>query len=88
MDQLHENLLKRTDFNEQMRKNVYGAEILTEFDSFNTEKAVVWIDPLDGTSDFVKGNLSAVTVLIGLVIDGIPKIGVIHHPFKTNENDW
>jgi hypothetical protein len=23
--------------------------------------------------------------LIGLAIDGIPKIGVAHHPFKTND---
>lgn len=45
----------------------------------------MWVDPLDGTNDFVKGNLSAVTVLIGLSIDGIPKIGVVHHPFETNE---
>ena len=87
MDELQDNLIKRSDFNEHMRKNVYGPEILKEFDNFNTEKAVVWIDPLDGTSDFVKGNLSAVTVLIGLVIDGVPKIGVVHHPFKTNDND-
>jgi len=47
----------------------------------------VWIDPLDGTSDFVKGNLSAVTVLIGLAIDGIPKIGIVHNPFLNNNND-
>ena len=32
-------------------------------------------------------NLSAVTVLIGLAIDGIPKLGVVHNPFRTNEND-
>jgi 3'-phosphoadenosine 5'-phosphosulfate (PAPS) 3'-phosphatase len=87
LDFLHESLLKRADFNDYMRTAVYGPEILEKFDSFKTSNAVVWIDPLDGTSDFVKGNLSAVTVLIGLVIDGIPKISVVHHPFKTNEND-
>ena len=48
---------------------------------------MVWIDPLDGTSDFVKGNLSAVTVLIGLAIDGVPKIGIVHNPFVNNTND-
>ncbi len=51
------------------------------FDRFSTRDAVVWIDPLDGTSEFVKGNLPAVTVLIGLTICGISKIGVIHSPF-------
>jgi len=87
MEQLQENLSKRADFNEHMRKAVYGSEILETFNEFETSRATVWIDPLDGTSDFVKGNLSAVTVLIGLVIDGLPKIGVVHHPFKNNEND-
>lgn len=42
---------------------------LNMFESFNTNNAVVWIDPLDGTSDFVKGNLPACTVLIGLTIN-------------------
>ena len=70
-----------------MRENVYGEDILHNFEEFSTEKAVVWIDPLDGTKDFCNGNLSAVTVLIGLAIDGVPKIGVVHNPFKTNEND-
>jgi fructose-1,6-bisphosphatase/inositol monophosphatase family enzyme len=78
---------ERKLFNETMRKNVYGAEIYEEFSDFSTTNAVVWIDPLDGTKDFTMGNLSAVTVLIGLAIDGIPKIGVVHNPFKTNEND-
>lgn len=68
-------------------KTVYGSsDILDQFSEFSTEKAVVWIDPLDGTSDFVKGNLSAVTVLIGLAIDGVPKIGVVHNPFRENES--
>ena len=68
-------------------RNFYGKEILSTFDTFDLTEATVWIDPLDGTKDFVKGNLSAVTVLIGLAIDGIPKIGVVHNPFRTNEND-
>ena len=86
MEQLTKEYERRKTFNETMRK-VYGNQISESFESFNTEKAVVWIDPLDGTSDFVKGNLSAVTVLIGLAIDGVPKIGVVHNPFITNEND-
>ena len=65
----------------------YRDEIYPKFDEFQAKDAHVWIDPLDGTKDFVQGNLSAVTVLIGLVIKGCPKIGVVHNPFKTNEND-
>jgi len=55
------------------------------FEKFNVKDAVVWIDPLDGTNDFVKGNLSAVTVLIGLSINGISRIGVVHNPFREDE---
>jgi len=52
-----------------------------EFETFNTSEATVWIDPLDGTSDYCRGNISAVTVLIGLTIKNISRIGVIHFPF-------
>jgi 3'(2'), 5'-bisphosphate nucleotidase len=40
----------------------------------------VWvIDPLDGTSDFVAGTADYV-VQIALVIDGVPRVGVIMQP--------
>jgi 3'-phosphoadenosine 5'-phosphosulfate (PAPS) 3'-phosphatase len=51
------------------------------FDSFSTENAVVWIDPLDGTSDYCRGNISAVTVLIGLTIKDKSRAGIVHIPF-------
>ena len=83
IDFINENIFNsdnRKEFNEEMR-GVYGNEIWNTFDSFSTDDALVWIDPLDGTKDFTMGNLSAVTVLIGLSISGIPKIGVVHNPF-------
>ena len=70
-----------------MSSEVYGNEIFEGFDTFSTENAVVWIDPLDGTKDFTQGNLGAVTVLIGLAIDGVPKIGVVHNPYISNQSD-
>ena len=66
-------------------KDVYGDEILESFESFSTKDAIVWVDPLDGTTEFVNGNLSGVTVLIGLAIGGVPKIGVVHNPYRTND---
>lgn len=68
-----------------MRYREYDGEILDDFTEFEAQDTVVWIDPLDGTRDFTLGNLSAVTVLIGLAVKGVPKIGVVHHPFTTNE---
>jgi len=46
---------------------------------------VVWVDPLDGTAQFVIDNLSAVTVLIGLSVKGESKIGVVHFPYSAND---
>lgn len=46
---------------------------------------MVWIDPLDGTKEFVKGNLQAVTVLIGLSINGYSRFGVVHNPFDSTD---
>jgi len=55
------------------------------FETFNTKDAVIWIDPLDGTNDFVKGNFSAVTVLIGLSINGFSRAGIVHNPFHVDD---
>jgi fructose-1,6-bisphosphatase/inositol monophosphatase family enzyme len=65
-----------------LREIYNNDEISAEnFESFSTKDAIVWIDPLDGTSDFVKSNFPAVTVLIGLSINGYSRAGVVHNPF-------
>ena len=57
--------------------------LLSEEDRDNKsrlEKKTVWIvDPLDGTSDFVD-KTGEFTIMIGLVIDGHPVLGVINWP--------
>ena len=57
------------------------------FETFDAKDAVVWIDPLDGTSDFVANNLPAVTVLIGLSIKGKSRAGVVHNPFSDEDRE-
>jgi 3'(2'), 5'-bisphosphate nucleotidase len=43
-------------------------------------RARVWmVDPIDGTSDFIAGNTGFV-VMIGLVVDGRPRVGAVAHP--------
>lgn len=40
----------------------------------------VWmVDPLDGTRSFVEGN-DGFSVMVGLAIDGRPKVGIVHDP--------
>jgi 3'(2'), 5'-bisphosphate nucleotidase len=37
------------------------------------------VDPIDGTKDFIRGG-DGFAVMIGLVIDGVPVLGVVHQP--------
>jgi 3'(2'), 5'-bisphosphate nucleotidase len=42
----------------------------------------IWmVDPIDGTSDFILGDVGFV-VMIGLVIDGRPMVGAVAHPLS------
>lgn len=47
---------------------------------------VVWVDPLDGTSEFTQGLLDHVTVLIGVAWKGKSIGGVIHQPYYNYQN--
>ena len=52
-----------------------------EFEYFDPSEACVWIDPLDGTNNFVKGNFDCVTTEIGLSIRGESRIGIVHNEY-------
>jgi 3'(2'),5'-bisphosphate nucleotidase len=46
-------------------------------------RARVWmVDPIDGTSDFIAGDTGFV-VMIGLVVEGRPKVGAVAHPLTN-----
>jgi len=49
------------------------------------EDTCLWIDPLDGTKEFVLGNLQNVSVLIGIAVRDRPVAGVLHQPFVGGE---
>lgn len=50
-------------------------------ESLTTDDTCLWIDPLDGTKEFVLGNLENVSVLIGIAVRDRPVGGVILQPF-------
>ncbi|XP_055380496.1 3'(2'),5'-bisphosphate nucleotidase 1 [Condylostylus longicornis] len=50
------------------------------------EDLVVWVDPLDGTSEYTQGFLEHVTVLIGIAFQSSAVGGVIHQPYYQNAN--
>ena len=41
----------------------------------------VWVDPMDGTKEFLLNNGPGVTVLIGIAFRGRPVAGIVHQPF-------
>ncbi|KAL3099362.1 hypothetical protein niasHT_026783 [Heterodera trifolii] len=61
-----------------------------ELRQIELQDLVVWIDPLDSTSEFTKSKdnralLRQVTVLIGITYNGRPVAGVVHQPFYDGE---
>lgn len=47
---------------------------------------VIWVDPLDGTSEYTQGFLERVTVLIGISVNDRAVGGVIHQPFFKSDS--
>ena len=85
-DFLNKSQASRKEFLGLLKKTSYPNEdefeVEANFENFKLEDATVWVDPLDGTSDFVKNNLPAVTVLIGVSIKNVSRIGIVHNPFS------
>ena len=48
--------------------------------------ACTWVDPLDGTKDFVRGDLEHVTTMIGITVNEKPHVGIISQPFVLSDN--
>ncbi|XP_017768532.1 PREDICTED: 3'(2'),5'-bisphosphate nucleotidase 1 [Nicrophorus vespilloides] len=68
--------------------SVLGMECPNEYLQVSDEDIVVWVDPLDGTSEYTQGLLEHVTVLIGISVKGKAVGGIIHQPyFNYKSND-
>ncbi len=44
-----------------------------------TAARVWYIDPIDGTKDYIRGR-EGFAVMIGLCVDGVPVVGAVYHP--------
>ncbi len=58
---------------------ILSEETPVEDDSWSRAERCWVVDPLDGTSDFVKRR-EGFAVMIGLLVDGRPKVGAVHVP--------
>ncbi|XP_050070618.1 3'(2'),5'-bisphosphate nucleotidase 1 [Anopheles maculipalpis] len=56
------------------------------FADLKESDVVIWVDPLDGTSEYTQGFLERVTVLIGIAINDRAVGGVIHQPYYKAES--
>jgi len=53
-----------------------------------TKESIVWIDPVDGTSDFLKGDLECVCTLIGISYKNLAKAGVVARIYDKTETGY
>jgi len=67
LDKIHPDVLQKT-FPEHLQ-------------NVAPERITVWIDPIDGTAEFVDRHLHHVTILIGIAVDGKAICGVVNQPF-------
>jgi len=47
----------------------------------------IYVDPMDGTREFVDGRLGNVQCLVGIVVDGVPVGGVVGLPFPGGRTE-
>ncbi|XP_006623435.1 3'(2'),5'-bisphosphate nucleotidase 1 [Apis dorsata] len=60
----------------------------THLENIDPKDVCIWVDPLDGTSEYAQGLVEHVTVLVGVAIGHRAIGGVIHQPYyKNNENE-
>lgn len=62
-------------------KDILKRKCPEQLTNVTEEELVVWVDPLDGTSEYTQGFLERVTVLIGISLNDSAVGGIIHQPY-------
>ncbi|KAL1110277.1 hypothetical protein AAG570_008354 [Ranatra chinensis] len=65
-------------------ESVLSKKCPDQYNDIQEKDVVVWVDPLDGTSEYAAGLLENVTVLIGIAVGDRALGGVIHQPYFTS----
>ncbi|KAJ8673862.1 hypothetical protein QAD02_005124 [Eretmocerus hayati] len=70
-----------------MDSEVMKVHLPSELQNIKAEDLCIWVDPLDGTREYVQGTVEQVTVLIGVAVKDKAVAGVIHQPYFKNSQD-
>ena len=78
--------VSETDIRRDIDWNLVPESLFSEeARELQAEEVTVWVDPLDGTINFTKGDYMGCTVLVGVAVKGRPVYGVIHHIFHPEQ---
>jgi len=74
------------DFKNQVSESGSNFDFGKVPEIIDSKDLVIWLDPLDGTAEFIDGLLSHVTTLIGIAYKGRPIAGIINQPFYKRDD--
>ncbi|XP_076284584.1 3'(2'),5'-bisphosphate nucleotidase 1 [Lasioglossum baleicum] len=70
----------------EVDQEILKLKVPAHLENIDPKDVCVWVDPLDGTSEYTQGLVEHVTVLVGVAIGQKPIGGVIHQPYYKNSD--
>ncbi|XP_066598239.1 3'(2'),5'-bisphosphate nucleotidase 1 isoform X2 [Prorops nasuta] len=67
-------------------EEILNLEFPSHLSDIDPKNLCVWVDPLDGTSEYTQGLVEHVTVLVGVAVGDRAIGGVIHQPYYQSES--
>ncbi|XP_017890155.1 3'(2'),5'-bisphosphate nucleotidase 1 [Ceratina calcarata] len=68
-------------------QEVLKLKLPAHLEDIDPKDVCIWVDPLDGTSEYTQGLVEHVTVLVGVAVGQRAVGGVIHQPYYKNNTD-
>ncbi|XP_015610117.1 3'(2'),5'-bisphosphate nucleotidase 1 [Cephus cinctus] len=68
-----------------MDQEILKLKLPEHLENINAKDLCVWVDPLDGTSEYTQGLVEHVTVLVGVALGERAIGGIIHQPYYNNK---
>ena len=68
-----------------LRRDIFDDDIPSETPEIEFSDCIIFVDPLDGTREFVEGRLENCQVLVGIAIDGEAVAGAVGIPFPDGD---